>query len=174
MKHLVFILSLIVLVSCKNESKSEQTETVQNTVEKAEQEVASYASFGEKIEADGAITAKSMAEKYEGMTVGDTVNYKVIAKVKEVCQKKGCWMVLDLEDDDKEVFVKFKDYGFFMPMNIAGKEVIINGQAFVSETPVEQLRHYAEDAGKSEEEIAAITEPEKRYSFVADGVLIKE
>jgi len=167
MKQLIFVLSFMILASCKNESKS--GETVQKEVE---QEV-NYASFGKTIKADGAIMAKSMSENYESMAIGDSVDYKVTAKVKEVCQKKGCWMVLDLEDD-KEVFVKFKDYGFFMPMNIAGKEVIINGKAFVSETPVEQLRHYAEDAGKSPEEIAAITEPEKRYSFLADGVLIKE
>jgi hypothetical protein len=44
----------------------------------------------------------------------------------------------------------------------------------VSETSVEELRHYAEDAGKSQEEIEAITEPKKTYSFVADGVLLKE
>ena len=70
--------------------------------------------------------------------------------------------------------VKFKDYGFFMPKNIAGKEVIIDGKAYVSELSVEEQRHYAEDAGKSEEEIAAITEPKRTYSFEANGVLLKE
>ena len=61
-----------------------------------------------------------------------------------------------------------------MPKDIAGREVIVNGKAFVNEVSVEELRHYAEDAGKSEEEIAQITEPEKTYSFLADGVLLKE
>jgi hypothetical protein len=70
--------------------------------------------------------------------------------------------------------VKFKDYGFFMPKNIAGKEVIVNGKAFVSEVSVEEQRHYAEDAGKSEDEIAAITEVKRTYTFEADGVLLKE
>ena len=33
-------------------------------------------------------------------------------------------------------------------------------------------RHYAEDAGKSKEEIEKITEPKIAYTFLADGVLI--
>ena len=45
-----------------------------------------------------------------------------------------------------------------MPKNISGEEVIVNGQAFVKEMPVEELRHYAEDAGKTKEEIEAIEE----------------
>ena len=167
MKYLVFVLSLMVLVSCKNEEKNQ--ETAENNVE---QEV-NYASFGKEIVADDAVAAKSMTAHYETMPVGDSIDSKMVATVKEVCQKKGCWMVLELEDE-QEVFVRFKDYGFFMPMNIAGKEVVINGKAFVTETPVDQLRHYAEDAGKSEADIAAITEPEKQYSFLADGVLLKE
>jgi len=61
-----------------------------------------------------------------------------------------------------------------VPKDIAGKEVIVNGLAYVKETSVEEQRHYAEDAGKSEEEIATITSPKKSYAFEADGVLIKE
>jgi len=70
--------------------------------------------------------------------------------------------------------VKFKDYGFFVPKDIDGEEVIINGKAFVNEVSVEEQRHYAKDAGQSEEEIAAITKPKKTYSFEADGVLLKQ
>ena len=39
--------------------------------------------------------------------------------------------------------------------------------------PVAELQHYAEDDGQTEEEIAAITEPEETYTFMADGVLMK-
>jgi len=74
----------------------------------------------------------------------------------------------------KSAFVKFKDYAFFMPLNSAGSEVIVNGKAFVSVESVAELRHYAKDAGKSKAEIEKITKPETSYSFEADGVLIKE
>ena len=106
------------------------------------------------------------------MTIGDSLNTKLTARVDEVCQMKGCWMKLNLEDGN-QVMVRFKDYGFFLPKDIAGKEVVINGKAFVKETSVEELRHYEEDAEKSEEEIALITTPKKTYAFEADGVLLK-
>ena len=70
--------------------------------------------------------------------------------------------------------VKFKDYGFFVPKDIEEKEVVIHGKAFVAEVSVEEQRHYAEDNGKSEAEIAEITLPKRTLSFLADGVLIKK
>ncbi len=162
---IVTLLALFVL-SCKtNEKEPEQQET-------AREEIA-YLSVGEKINDDNVKSTKEIAEAYKSMSVGDTINTKMTAKVMEVCQAKGCWMTLNLENGD-EVMVKFKDYGFFMPKDISGKEVILNGKAFVNEVPVDEQRHYAEDAGKSAEEVAAITEPKKTYSFEADGVLIKE
>ncbi len=134
--YLTLLLIGLLLFSCKNEAKKET---------EVKQEV-SYASFGKEIIADDAIAASSMAEHYKTMKAGDSVNSKMVGKVNEVCQAKGCWMKVDLEDGN-QVMVKFKDYGFFMPKNIAGEEVIINGKAFVNEVPVEELRHYAEDAG---------------------------
>jgi len=70
--------------------------------------------------------------------------------------------------------ITFRDYGFFVPKDASGKEVIIQGIAKKEVTSVEELRHYAEDAGESEEAIAAITEPEENIVFVADGVIIRE
>ena len=73
---------------------------------------------------------------------------------------------------NKTIFVKFKDYGFFMPKDISGREVVMHGKAFFRVTPVEELRHYAEDAGKSADEIAQITEAKRELSFLADGVIL--
>ena len=61
-----------------------------------------------------------------------------------------------------------------MDGNIENKKVIVNGKAYVSEMSVEEQRHYVEDAGKSEDEIATITEVETTFSFEADGVLVKK
>ncbi len=132
-----------------------------------------YIPFGIKIIPDDAIAATSMAKHYKTMNTGDSIHSKIKAKVNNVCQAKGCWMTLNLEDGH-EVMVKFKDYGFFVPKDIAGKEVIVNGKAYVKEVPVDELKHYAEDAGKSAKDIAAITEPERTYSFEADGVLLRQ
>ena len=94
----------------------------------------------------------------------------VKAKVNAVCQAKGCWMTLT--DADAEVFVKFKDYGFFMPLDLAGAEVVAHGIISKTSTSVEELRHYAEDAGKSKDEIMAINQPKEEYKMMSDGVVI--
>ncbi|WP_298225078.1 DUF4920 domain-containing protein [Flavobacterium sp.] len=154
------ILMLLILVSSANA----QNKT--NTNEK-------YASFGAKISKDGAISKEQMTAKYAKLKAGDTIKVKFSSKIVDVCSKKGCWMNLQL-GKGKSAFVKFKDYAFFMPLNSAGSEVIVNGKAFVSVESVAELRHYAKDAGKSKAEIEKITKPETSYSFEADGVLIKE
>jgi hypothetical protein len=130
-------------------------------------------SFGMQIDATNLLSSSEMSEKYAKMKVTDTVQTKFVAKVAEVCQSKGCWMRLELENGE-ETMVRFKDYGFFMPKDIKGKEVIVNGLAFVEEMSVKDQKHYAEDGGKSKEEIAKITTTKKTLGFEADGVLLKE
>ena len=107
------------------------------------------------------------------VTEGEKVNLKVSGTVQSVCQKKGCWMKMDM-GDGKTMMVHFKDYGFFVPKDCSGKKLIMDGVAFIEVTPVDQLRHYAEDAGKSKAEIEKIVDPEKELTFEASGVLIYE
>lgn len=97
---------------------------------------------------------------------------RVQATVEDVCRVKGCWM--QLTDGDRIIRVTFRDYGFFVPMDIAGKTVIADGvitETFISEA---DARHYAEDAGASEEEIEKIVGDRTELSMVADAVLIPE
>ena len=96
---------------------------------------------------------------------------KITGKVVEVCQEKGCWMKLQ-KSDGAHLMVKFKDYKFFMPKDILGKEVVLEGQAVVKQVSVEQLKHYAKDAGKTEEEIEKIKESKREVQFIAAGVLV--
>lgn len=100
----------------------------------------------------------------------------VKGKVVSVCQAKGCWMNLTsgTQADGEPIFVKFKDYGFFVPKDLSGESVIMHGRAYKEVTSVDELRHYAEDEGKSDEFIASITEPKEEYKFMADGVILSE
>lgn len=126
--------------------------------------------FGAVITADNAITYDELIPR---MGATDSLAVKVTGKVSEVCQKKGCWMTLVSDEPGKpEMRVTFKDYAFFMPKDLAGKRVVVDGYAFIDVTPVDVLRHYAEDAGKSKEEIAKITEPKREVAYEAAGVLI--
>ena len=159
-KILTLSLLTIAFVSCEQKQEA-----------KPEEAKVDYAVFGDSISSDGALTSSEMMEKFKSMKEGDTLEVKFKSGINEVCQKKGCWMTLDLADD-KEAFVKFKDYGFFVPKNAQDKEVIVNGKAFVSVESVDVLKHYAKDAGKSQAAIDSITEPKVTYSFMADGVLI--
>lgn len=126
--------------------------------------------FGKKIKAKGAISASELTQKMSGK---ETVEAKVSGTVESVCQMKGCWMKVKMEDGTS-MRVTFKDYGFFVPKDIAGKTVVFEGTAKLKTTPVAELRHYAEDAGKSKAEIEKITDPEKAVTFVADGVVVKD
>ncbi len=98
-------------------------------------------------------------------------NVQVKGVITEVCQRKGCWMKLQTQSGDA-VQVTFKDYGFFVPKDLAGKTVVLTGKAWINYTPVEDLKHYAEDAGKTKEEIAAITAAKREPRFEATGVAV--
>jgi len=166
MKNIVLTFATIALLtSCKEEKKEDVTtnEIAENTVE--------YVVFGDSISTENAVSAENMMEKFKTLQEGDTVAMKFTSKIKDVCQKKGCWMTLDLGNEE-QAFVKFKDYAFFVPMNAQESEAVVNGKAFVSVISVDELKHYAKDEGKSQEAIDSITEPKVTYSFMADGVLI--
>ena len=126
-------------------------------------------SFGDKISADGAKKAPVVLTELVGK---EKAQLKVKGQILKVCKKKGCWMTMDLGNQEK-MLIRFKDYGFFVPKDCNGKTAIIQGTAKKEVISVAQLRHYAKDAGKSKKEIEAITEPQKKYTFEAVGVLIE-
>ena len=70
------------------------------------------------------------------------------------------------------IMVRFKDYGFFMPKNIVGQTVVLEGEAKEKEVSVKQQQHLAEDAGKTKAEIEKIKEVKKETQFIAKGVLV--
>lgn len=127
--------------------------------------------FGAKINTNGAV---SYDQLLTDLNSKDSINnVKVMGKVDGVCQVKGCWINLVSEEAGKpKMFVKFKDYAFFLPKDIAGRKVVMEGIAYRQVTSVDELRHYAEDAGKSAAEIALITKPKEELKFMASGVVL--
>jgi hypothetical protein len=96
---------------------------------------------------------------------------KIEGKVVEVCQAMGCWAKLKKEDGST-VMIKVKDHEFAMPKDIVGRTVVVEGKAELKETSVEMLKHYAEDAGKSKEEIEKIKDPKKEVIMMIKGVKV--
>tara|TARA_R110002033_G_scaffold65101_7_gene116007 strand:+ start:3289 stop:3747 length:459 start_codon:yes stop_codon:yes gene_type:complete len=152
----------LALTSCKKEEKGTESKS----------DIA-YASFGDSISAENALSKEDVLTTYAKMAQGDTVAVKFKSQIKAVCKEKGCWMNLDLVQG-KEVFVKFKDYSFFVPTDSKDEEVIISGKAYVSVESIEDLKHYAKDGGKSQAAIDSIIAPKTKYSLMADGVLIQK
>ena len=126
--------------------------------------------YGEKVSPDGAISISELPAKLEKT---ETIDTKIRAKVLDVCPKKGCWIKLAV-NDSTTAFVKMKDYGFFLPAAAKGKTVVLDGEVKMKTTSVEELKHYAEDAKKSQAEIDAITKPEKEMRVTARGITIVE
>lgn len=160
----------LIFVSCKDTQKQTNQEVEDQNQEVTETSEQKF--FGEKFDISKPIEAKKAFNTYNEMKVGDTLELTFTSKVNSVCKKKGCWMRLELPEG-QESLVKFKNYEFFVPKDIDNQTAVVHGKAFVQKTSVEDLKHYAKDAGKSEEEIAAITEPELIYSFEADGVYLQ-
>lgn len=155
MKFKALILSLAISI-ITTDSFAQEAKTVNPT------------SFGEGVKPG----KKFPVEKMEA-AMGDkkTADLQITGEVVDVCKKKGCWMTLKMPDGE-DVRVTFKDYAFFMPKDIVGKKVALDGIAKKQTISAETLRHYAEDAHQSAEEVAKITEPKKELAFEAKGVVI--
>ena len=123
--------------------------------------------FGEKTSADGAIAATELATK---LTKAGPTEVKITGKVVEVCKAEGCW--LRMETANGSMMIKMKDHSFLVPLSMNGKTIVAEGEVTLKETSVEMLKHYAQDAGKSKEEIAAIKEPKKEIIMQAKGILV--
>ena len=127
--------------------------------------------YGEKVITEGAVNINDVVAKInDGAEFPDA---KIKAKIVEVCPNKGCWLKLELNNGETAT-VKMKDYGFFLPLAAKGKTVVIDGEVKMKTTSVVELRHYAEDAKKSKEEIEAITQPKKELKVMAKGIVIVE
>lgn len=153
----MFVLFSTALLACNNST----TPTTENATE------AAY--YGEKITNENAISVDELTT-----AMGDKTEMpvKITGTVTDVCQKKGCWMELKTADG-KGLRITFKDYGFFMPKDCQGKTAIAEGVAKIEETSIADLQEYAKDAGKTADEIAAISTPKKELVFEASGVILK-
>lgn len=97
--------------------------------------------------------------------VGQTLAVK--APAAEVCQNKGCWMVLT--EGARSIRVTFRDYAFFVPKDIAGKTVVVEGVLSRKLLSADEAKHYAEESGAG-----ATTPPGPReeWSLVATSVVV--
>ncbi len=153
MKQLILIFLVSTLVACQ--SKKEPV----------------FNAYGDPILTNDAAALVILTAQVEGK---DSVTLTLKGKIEKTCAKKGCWMTVQ-DENGVATRVTFKNYGFFVPLDGAdGKEVVFSGVAKRKITDVPTLRHFAEDAGKTQAEIDAIVTPKEEIEFVANGVVIYE
>lgn len=127
--------------------------------------------YGKKFDEKTAISVPELVKKAQGRELAEVV---VSGTISEVCQTEGCWIRVSMENDEgSTMLVKFKDHEFTIPKDLAGKKVVFSGRAYQAKISVEMLKHYAEDAGKSKEEIEKITAPSTELAVEATGLIIK-
>lgn len=146
MKYLSVLLCVGVLLSCAS-SKNE---------------------FGlVKVNENEAITVAELVQQMDRSSNPQTLTIK--APLSAVCQNAGCWVQVP-KPDGKQLTVRFKNHFTIPPSTPIGTESYIHGVAYWDTVSVKVLRHYAEDAGKSQEEINKIIEPEFKLNFEGDGI----
>lgn len=156
MKRIFFALVVLAAFACTETNE----EAIEGTL---------VGKYGEEITEEGTISTDDMVAM---LAMSDSVAVKVKGEITATCAMKGCWMNLVMPNGD-EMRVTFKDYGFFVPKEgMEGNLAIIDGVVIRTLTDVATLKHYAEDAGKPQEEIDAITEDKEELAFVANGVII--
>lgn len=128
--------------------------------------------YGAQVSAKSQKSAMSIATLNKKLKKAKKLeNVAVTGKVTDVCDKKGCWMTVETDNNEK-FFVKMKDYAFFVPTALKGKNVVLEGAAETKVISVDEQKHYAEDAKKSQAEIDAITKPQEEIRFVATGIKV--
>lgn len=108
--------------------------------------------------------AVAKPEAYKGKEI------LVEATVTKTCKMKGCWMIL--KDGKDEVRVTFKDYGFFVPKDLADRRARVQGVVARETLSVKAARHYLKDEGASKDAVKKVTAPVETVSFVATGVAL--
>lgn len=153
MKNVLFILGLTTLVACGTAKNAESV---------------TGKSYGKvAVDESKAITANEMMKQFDP-SKGEQ-EFTVHGKLNQVCQAAGCWIKVE-NPGGEPIMIRFKDHFTIPTSTAAGTMAYFHGVAYMDTTSVEMLKHFAEDAKKSKEEIEKITEPKVTMMFIADGI----
>ncbi|MGB4774683.1 MAG: DUF4920 domain-containing protein [Daejeonella sp.] len=156
---LLLLVAIAFLASCTTKPKTEL---------KAVENIKGTAVYGDSVKNDNVI---DLAAIPTAMKNESKMNMKVKGRINEVFTDKSCWMIMKLSNGEN-MRITFKDYNLFVPKTIKGKEVILDGFAYSDTTSVEDQQHYAQEAGKTDAEIAKITTPKIQLAFQASGLVV--
>jgi hypothetical protein len=157
-KHISAAIGFVLLTACG--TNNEIVETI---------EIKAFGPF--EVDDSKAISTQEMLRQFKAENGDQEFTFE--GKITEVCSNAGCWVNID-RGNGETFMVRFKDH-FTIPLNTKiGSTAYLHGLAYMDTVQVEDLKHFAQDAGKSEAEIEKIKKPEYSFNFEADGILFKK
>ncbi len=173
-RSILFLLPALGLVACQPERSVEAPATAGVAApDRASASAGTVVTVGAAPAPDAEAMTAADAARDADEIAGETVT--VAGTVSAVCRMKGCWLTLQTGGEPIRVVVPRDASGAYVytfPMDAAGHTAVLEGTLAVEETPVETLRHLAEDAGKTAAEVAAITAPKREVVLTATGARI--
>lgn len=96
----------------------------------------------------------------------------ISGKVLKVTKSKGGWFLLDA-DSGRVIQAHFKNYNVNLPVQLKGREVIIEGVA-AKQFIADDQQHMAGDTVVGKKQHAVKTDPKKRLVFEVKGLIINK
>jgi hypothetical protein len=164
------LISLLAAVSACNRHQPEKSPAAPQAAPIAK-EAGGASRFGAPLSPRPAVALAAVLaepEKYDGQDV------KLTGQIGAVCQMKGCWLTLASgEPGAASVRVSFKDYAFFVPRDVMGRQGTAEGRFQVKTLSQAEAQHFADDAAKAGAPAKKAAGPERTLALVATGVEIR-
>lgn len=141
---------------------------------------ADYVPFGEPVALDDGTPTVTPSALLADPAAYDGETVRVEGTIAEMCRMMGCWLTLRDTGAEAGETVRVRvptdeegEYVYTFPTDLGMIDAIVEGTVEVDTMSVDELRHYAEDEGRSQEEIDAITEPKPTVVLTARGALVE-
>ncbi len=123
--------------------------------------------YGVKPDTTGMIKA-SQVEAFMDKKTRISITLK--AKVLKVTQQKGGWFTIDA-GNGKTIAAHFKVYNVRLPLDLAGRSVIIDGIA-QKQFIADDMQHLAGDTVNGKKQHLVKTNPKQKVTFEVKGLMV--
>lgn len=167
------LLALVLVAGC--------TETATDAPVATPVATADYTPYGESVALEDGTPILTPSALLANPAAYDGETVRVEGTIAEMCRMKGCWLTLRDADAEAGETVRVRvptdssgTYVYTFPTDLGMIDAVVEGTVNVDTMSVDELRHYAEDEGRPQEEIEAITEPQPTVVLTAHGALVEK
>jgi len=131
------------------------------------------ATYGKALSDGNVVKVSELLAKPDDF-VGKTV--KVEGIITDVCEMRGCWMVIAGDQEFQSIRFKVEDGVIVIPMEAKGKKAVAEGTfrkiEMSKEQAIEQAKHHAEEKGM-EFDPSTVKGPSVTYQLEGIGAVIE-